>query len=101
LLGAGYLLLLALAVTLAAMAVGAVLATSLLIGPPAAALRLARQPWAALGLAALLGLVCVWGGIWLAYQSYGWTPGHVWPVSFFITALVLAVYGAASLLRRG
>jgi zinc/manganese transport system permease protein len=38
--------------------------------------------------------------VWLAYQSYGWTPGHVWPVSFFITALVLVVYAAASLARR-
>ncbi|MDR3504932.1 MAG: metal ABC transporter permease [Acidocella sp.] len=101
LLGAAYLLLLALAVTLSAMAVGAILSTALLIGPAASALRLARSPAAAMGLAALLGLFCAWGGVWLAYQSYGWTPGHVWPVSFFITALVLAVYAAASLVRRG
>jgi len=101
LLGGAYLLLLALAVTLSAMAVGAILSTALLIGPAAAALRLARSPVAAMALAALLGLLCVWGGVWLAYQSYGWTPGHVWPVSFFITALVLAVYAAASLARRG
>ena len=101
LLGGAYLLLLALAVTLSAMAVGAILSTALLIGPAAAALRLARSPVAAMALAGLLGLLCVWGGVWLAYQSYGWTPGHVWPVSFFITALVLAVYAAASLARRG
>ncbi len=101
LLGGAYLLLLALAVTLCAMAVGAILSTALLIGPAAAALRLARGPVAAMALAGLLGLGCAWGGIWLAYQSYGWTPGHVWPVSFFITALVLAVYTAAALARRG
>jgi len=95
-----YLLLLALAVTLSAMAVGAILSTALLIGPAAAALRLARNPVAAMALSALLGLFCAWGGVWLAYQSYGWTPGHVWPVSFFITALVLAVYAAASLVRQ-
>ena len=95
-----YLLLLALAVTLSAMAVGAILSTALLIGPAAAALRLARNPVAAMALSALLGLFCAWGGVWLAYQSYGWTPGHVWPVSFFITVLVLAVYAAASLVRQ-
>ena len=95
-----YLLLLALAVTLSAMAVGAILSTALLIGPAAAALRLARNPVAAMALSALLGLFCAWGGVWLAYQSYGWTPGHVWPVSFFITALVLAVYAAAYLVRQ-
>ena len=100
LLGGAYLLLLALAVTLSAMAVGAILSTALLIGPAAAALRLARNPVAAMALSALLGLLCAWGGVWLAYQSYGWTPGHVWPVSFFITALVLVVYAAASLARR-
>jgi len=100
LLGGAYLLLLALAVTLSAMAVGAILSTALLIGPAAAALRLARNPVAAMVLSALLGLLCAWGGVWLAYQSYGWTPGHVWPVSFFITALVLVVYAAASLARR-
>jgi zinc/manganese transport system permease protein len=82
------------------MAGGAILSTALLIGPAAAALRLARNPVAAMALSALLGLLCAWGGVWLAYQSYGWTPGHVWPVSFFITALVLVVYAAASLARR-
>jgi len=100
LLDGAYLLLLSLAVTLSAMAVGAILSTALLIGPAAAALRLARNPVAAMALSALLGLLCAWGGVWLAYQSYGWTPGHVWPVSFFITVLVLAVYAAASLVRQ-
>lgn len=94
-LGLVYLLLLTVAVTLAAMAVGAILATALLIGPAAAALRLARRPVQAVLLAGLFGLVACWGGIWLAYQSYGWTPGRVWPVSFFITALVLLIYGLA------
>lgn len=99
LLGAVYLALLALAVTLSAMSVGAILSTALLIGPPAAALRLARRPWAACALAAALGTGCTSGGIALAYASYGWTPGRVWPVSFFITALVLLVYAAASARR--
>jgi len=95
-----YLVLLALSVTLSAMSVGAILSTALLIGPAAAALRLTRRPWAAMALAAGLGLGCCWGGVALAYASYGFTPGRVWPVSFFIVALVLLSYAAASL-RRG
>lgn len=91
-----FLVLLALAVTLSAMSVGAILSTALLIGPAAAALRLARRPWTACLLAAVLGVACTSGGVALAYASYDWTPGRVWPVSFFITALVLLAYAAAS-----
>jgi zinc/manganese transport system permease protein len=98
--GSLYLLLLALAVTLSAMTVGAILSTALLIGPAAAALRLARSPGVAMALAAGLGLVACWGGILLAYDSYYWTPGHVWPVSFFIVALVLVLYVLAGLMPR-
>jgi zinc/manganese transport system permease protein len=82
------------------MAVGAILSTALLIGPAAAALRLARRPWVAMVLAAGFGVGCCWGGVALAYASYGFTPGRVWPVSFFITALVLLVYAAACWRRR-
>jgi zinc/manganese transport system permease protein len=99
LIGGAYLVLLALAVTLSAMSVGAILSTALLIGPAAAGLRLTRRPWAAMALAAALGVACCWGGIALAYASYGWTPGRVWPVSFFIVALVLGAYAAATLRR--
>jgi zinc/manganese transport system permease protein len=83
---------LALAVALAAMTVGAILATALLIGPAAAALRVARHPAAAVALAAAIGLAATWGGIVLAYESFYWTPGRGWPVSFFIVALIFAVY---------
>jgi zinc/manganese transport system permease protein len=100
LLGGVFLVLLALAVTLSAMSVGAILSTALLIGPAVAALRLSRRPWAACVLAAVLGVACCWGGVALAYASYNWMPGRVWPVSFFIVALVLLAYAAASL-RRG
>ena len=83
---------LALAVALAAMTVGAILSTALLIGPAAAALRVARRPAAAVVLAAAIGLGATWGGIVLAYESFYWTPGRGWPVSFFIVALVFAAY---------
>jgi len=99
-----HLLVLALAVTLSAMTIGAILSTALLIGPAAAALRLARRPGAAIGLAILIGLAATSGGILLAYDSYGWTPGHGWPVSFFVVAIVFLAYLAAGLggrSRRG
>lgn len=98
--GLVFLLLLALAVTLAAMTVGAILATALLIGPAAAAARLARGPLAAVLVSMALGLAACWGGIGLAYASYGWTPGRTWPVSFFIVALMLGFYAASGLRQR-
>jgi zinc/manganese transport system permease protein len=86
------LLVLAIAVSLSAMTIGAILATALLIGPAAAALRLAHRPGRAIIIAAGIGLTATWGGIALAYDSFYWTPGHGWPVSFFVVAIVFAAY---------
>ncbi|CAM3413836.1 cation ABC transporter permease [Rouxiella silvae] len=91
-----YLSLLSLAVTLSAMTVGAVLSTALLIGPAAIALRLTHRPYTAVLLAVIIGLAATWGGIALAYDSFYWTPGHGWPVSFFIVALIFIAYLAAT-----
>jgi zinc/manganese transport system permease protein len=90
--GLVHLLALALAVSLSAITVGAILSTALLIGPAAIALRVAKRPSWAAALSALIGLGATWGGILLAYDSYYWTPGHGWPVSFFVVTLVLIVY---------
>ncbi len=91
--GALYLLALALATALAAITIGTILSTALLIGPAAAALRLTRRPWRAMLAAAGLGLTATWVGIVLAYDSYHWPPHeHGWPVSFFVVALVFAIY---------
>ncbi|MCC3701751.1 metal ABC transporter permease [Rouxiella badensis] len=95
-----YLMLLSLAVTLSAMTVGAVLSTALLIGPAATALRITRRPLMAMLMATILGLVATWGGIVLAYDSFYWTPGHGWPVSFFIVALIFIAYLASTHLIR-
>ena len=92
LIGLLHLLMLSLAVTLSAMTIGAILSTALLIGPAAAALRLTRRPGLAIGVAGLIGLGSVWGGLLLSYDSYDWTPGHGWPVSFFIVSLIFAIY---------
>jgi zinc/manganese transport system permease protein len=90
-----HLTVLALAVTLSAMTIGASLSTALLVGPAAAALRLAKRPGAAIGLAVAIGVAATWGGILLAYDSFAWTPGHVWPVSFFIVTIIFLVYLAS------
>jgi zinc/manganese transport system permease protein len=92
-----HLLVLALAVSLAAITVGAVLSTALLIGPAATALRLTKRPGWAVLFAPLIGLFATWSGILLAYDSYyWWTPGHGWPVSFFVVALIFVFYLIAS-----
>ena len=93
LVGAVYLMALAVSVSLAAVAIGAVLSTALLIGPAATALRLTKSPLRAMATSALIGLAVTWLGIVLAYDSYYWPPhGHGWPVSFFVVALVLIGY---------
>jgi zinc/manganese transport system permease protein len=91
--GAAYLAALAVAVSLSAVAIGAVLSTALLIGPAATALRIATRPGRAMLTAAVIGTAATWLGIVLAYDSYYWPPhGHGWPVSFFVVALVVAGY---------
>jgi zinc/manganese transport system permease protein len=100
LIGLLHLLTLALAVSLSAMTVGAILSTALLIGPAATALRLAKRPGVAMALAALIGLGTTWGGILLAYNSFYWTPGHGWPVSFFVVTLIFVAYLLATGGRR-
>jgi zinc/manganese transport system permease protein len=93
LIGAVYLIALAVSVSLAAVAIGAVLSTALLIGPSATALRLTKSPLRAMVTSAIIGLAVTWLGIVLAYDSYYWPPhGHGWPVSFFVVALVLIGY---------
>jgi zinc/manganese transport system permease protein len=91
--GAFYLLALALTVALAAITIGTILSTALLVGPAAAALRLTKSTPRAMLYAAGIGIATVWIGIVLAYDSYHWPPGrHTWPVSFFVVALVFCAY---------
>jgi len=93
-----FMLALAVSVALSALAIGALLSTALLIGPPAAALRLAKTVPGALATACLTGVAATWLGILLAYDSYYWGPGHhSLPVSFFIVAIIFATYLATGL----
>lgn len=90
-LGVAYLAALAVAVALAALTIGAILGTALLVGPAATALRLTRRPGLAMLTAAGLGVLAVCLGVVLAYDSYTWA-GHGWPVSFFVVTLVFLFY---------
>jgi zinc/manganese transport system permease protein len=92
LIGLLHLLVLSLAVALSAMTIGAILSTALLVGPPAAALKISARPGLAVCFATLIGLAATALGILLAYDSFYWTPHHGWPVSFFIVTLVCAAY---------
>ncbi|HET9074394.1 MAG TPA: metal ABC transporter permease [Solirubrobacteraceae bacterium] len=96
-LGLAYLLALVIAVALAALSVGTILSTALMVGPAATALKLSARPGRAIALAGAIGVAAVWLGLVLAYDSYAWPPlHHGWPASFFIVALILGAYLAAS-----
>jgi zinc/manganese transport system permease protein len=96
-----FMVVLAVAVGMSAIVIGAILSTALLIGPPASALRVARRVGSAVALAIGLGVLATWIGVLLAYDSYYWSASHRGlPVSFFVVAAIVAEYLVASLLRR-
>ncbi len=76
----------ALAISLSAQVMGALLVFTLMVGPAATANRLTRRPGRAILTAALLGLAYVWLGIGAAAIS-----GRL-PVSFMVSAIAFAVY---------
>ena len=93
LIGAAFLMALSISVALAAVSIGAVLSTALLVGPAATAQKVARGPVLAMITAAVIGVVATWLGVLLSWDSFYWRPqGKSWPVSFFIVALVVGAY---------
>jgi zinc/manganese transport system permease protein len=98
LVGSLFMVALAAAVALSALAIGAILSTALLVGPAASALRLTRRFGWSIGVAAVLGVATTWLGIVFAYDSYYWGASQTGlPVSFCIVALVVLVYLASGL----
>jgi zinc/manganese transport system permease protein len=90
------LVLMGVAVSLSSVVVGTILATALLIGPAATAVKLSPRPGRAMVVAGAIGTAATWLGILLSYDSYRWPPaGKGWPVSFFVVTLVLIFYLAA------
>jgi len=85
-----FLAIVALAVAACAQIVGVLLVFALLVGPPAAALRLTTRIWHSIALSAVLALAEAWLGLVLAWQTD-------WPSSFWITMLSGCVYLIAGL----
>lgn len=84
-----YTLVMALTVSLSAVVIGSVLSTALLIGPPAAALRLGRDLATTLVLAVTFGASAVVVGVVASYDSFYWWPSHrALPVSFCVVTVV-------------
>ena len=102
LVGIGYLAALALAVSLSAVTIGAILSTALLIGPAATALRITNRTGRAARSQPAIGVAATWLGVLLAYDSYYWFPARGgWPVSFFVVTLIFLLYLAlAGAVRR-
>jgi zinc/manganese transport system permease protein len=99
--GIAFLASLAIAVSLSAITIGAILSTALLIGPAAAALRITKRTGPAIGVAAALGVGATWLGILLAYDTATWSStGQAWPASFCIVLVVFVLYLAASVASR-
>ncbi|HUY10194.1 MAG TPA: metal ABC transporter permease [Candidatus Dormibacteraeota bacterium] len=93
-----FLVVVALATTMAVPVVGALLMFSVMIGPAGAARTLTNNPLAAMGLSVTFALATVWGAIVASYLSN-------WPIGFFVGALGATFYvaarGIASLRRKG
>ncbi len=84
----GFLILVAIAVSMSVQVVGVLLVFTLLVGPAATAMGIVKHPLWAIGLAMLLGVSYVWVGIFLAVN----VAGATWPPSFFISTLSFGVY---------
>lgn len=97
LLGLGFMALLAVTVSVATMAVGALLVFALLLLPAAIAQHLTTRPYAALGLAALLAVGCTWVGIAIGF--YTGYPSSVCISLFAVAGYAVTVAGHA-LIRR-
>jgi zinc/manganese transport system permease protein len=88
-------------VALAALTIGTILSTALLVGPAATALRLTRRPGLAIAVAGLVGVGAMWLGVLLAYESFYWPPQETgWPVSFFVVTLIFVGYLLAGVPAR-
>ncbi len=82
-----FLVVIALATSMALPVVGALLIFSLMIGPPAAARAVTDRPLLAIGLSVVIALVTVWTAIAVSYHTN-------WPVGFFVGTFAAVCYAA-------
>lgn len=93
-----FLIIVAITVSISVQVVGVLLLFTLLVGPAATAMRLVKNPYHAIGVAMILGVVYSWLGIFIAAQTN-------LPVSFFIATISFGTYTVVrfieSFLRTG
>jgi zinc/manganese transport system permease protein len=82
-----FLLVVALATSVALPVVGALLIFSLMICPPAAARSLTSRPLLAMALSAVIAVATVWAAIAASYQTN-------WPIGFFVGSIGAVTYTA-------
>lgn len=92
LLGAGFLLVLGLAVAATSQITGTLLVFALLVTPAATAQLITPRPGLGLALSVALALAVTWLGLACAYFS-------IYPVGFWVTSLSFAAYVAVRLAR--
>lgn len=92
-LNALFLVIIAVATSIAVQVVGVLLIFALLVTPAAIAERLSKKPFTGIVISSLVALIVTWFGIFISYyQPY--------PVSFFITSLVFIIYIAVRGFKR-
>ncbi len=77
--------LLAVAITLTSQAVGILLIFTLLVGPPAIAVRLSQGFWRGMIFSILFNLLAIWSALIASVLSN-------WPLSFWVSGIVLLAY---------
>jgi zinc/manganese transport system permease protein len=80
-------------VAFASQIVGVLLVFTLLIGPPAIAMRFCRQVWTGLTLSIAIGIGVTWASLVLAYATDD-------PVSFFTPTLLFVIYLISAVFTR-
>lgn len=92
--GVIFMLLIAVATSIAVQVVGVLLIFALMVTPAAVAQRITRRPGQGIFISVLIALLATWFGLFISfYISY--------PVSFFITSATFAVYLAVRLFQDG
>jgi zinc/manganese transport system permease protein len=93
LLGVVFMVLLAASVSIAIQVSGVLLIFALMVTPAATAVRITKKPNYAIALSVAIALFATWSGLFIAfYEPY--------PVSFFITSIVFALYLLVRLIYR-
>ena len=82
-----FMVLIAIATSIAVQIVGVLLIFALMVTPAAIAERLARTPAQGIGISVAVALIATWTGLILAF----YLP---YPVSFFITSIIFVLYAA-------